>query len=34
VFDWWTHDPAFKKRHQGELSDFKDTLFEYGEEEE
>ena len=34
VFDWWMHRPAFIERHQNELSDFKDTLFEYGEEEE
>ena len=28
VFDWWTHDPAFRERHQGEISDYEDTLFE------
>lgn len=28
VFDWWMHRPAFIERHQNELSDFKNTLFE------
>ena len=33
VFDWWTHDPAFKERHQGEISEYEDTLFNLGDEE-
>ena len=28
VFDWWTHDPAFIERHQDELSEYKNVLFE------
>ena len=28
VMDWWMHRPAFIERHQNELEDYKDTLFE------
>ena len=33
VFDWWTHDPAFIERHQDELSEKRNTLFDDFEEE-
>ena len=32
MFDWWMYRPAFKERHQGELAEHKNELFDYYDE--